>query len=221
MWCYVWVRIVHTSLSLGYRQSHSAGSDPQPVGIVPEAAGSHPRGWQASPVCPDDLQWKWQPKEPGPGTGQSGLLGSGCGCILGCRTIPGQVRDSVLKVSLTEDRPTWRCSYCSANCITRALQLFLELWESPTDEEHVQTYLWLGRSYKQRGLRPEIRACYELGLLIALHAHNLHSESNWPKSRKCCKMNNVKDSFTHILKPGHIIGYMWASKLCWLNVFLL
>lgn len=66
--------------------------------------------------------------------------------------------------------------YCSDNCFTRALQLFLELWESPTDEEHVQTCLWLGRSYEQRGRRHEIRACYEMGLLIALHARNLHSE---------------------------------------------
>ncbi|XP_041845472.1 SH3 domain and tetratricopeptide repeat-containing protein 2 isoform X2 [Melanotaenia boesemani] len=60
--------------------------------------------------------------------------------------------------------------------LVRSLCLFLELWESPTDEEHVQTYLWLGRSYKDRGRSQEIRACYEMGLLIALHARNLHSQ---------------------------------------------
>lgn len=54
--------------------------------------------------------------------------------------------------------------------------LFWDLWESPTDEEHVQTYLWLGRSYKDRGRSQDIRACYEIGLLIALHAKNLHSK---------------------------------------------
>lgn len=52
----------------------------------------------------------------------------------------------------------------------------MELWESPTDEEHVQTYLWLGRSYKDRRKSQDSRACYEMGLLIALHARNLHSE---------------------------------------------
>uniref|UniRef100_H3DI48 SH3 domain and tetratricopeptide repeats 2 n=1 Tax=Tetraodon nigroviridis TaxID=99883 RepID=H3DI48_TETNG len=67
-------------------------------------------------------------------------------------------------------------SWVAERFLVRALQLFLELWESPTDEEHVQTYLWLGRSYKQRGRRHEIRACYEMGLLIALHARNLHSQ---------------------------------------------
>ncbi|XP_058506149.1 SH3 domain and tetratricopeptide repeat-containing protein 2 isoform X2 [Solea solea] len=60
--------------------------------------------------------------------------------------------------------------------LVRSLHLFLELWDSPTDEEHVQTYLWLGRSYKDRGRRQETRACYEMGLLIALHARNLHSQ---------------------------------------------
>ncbi|XP_044062330.1 SH3 domain and tetratricopeptide repeat-containing protein 2 isoform X2 [Siniperca chuatsi] len=60
--------------------------------------------------------------------------------------------------------------------LVRSLCLFLELWESPTDEEHVQTYLWLGRSYKDRGRSQDIRTCYEMGLLIALHARNLHSQ---------------------------------------------
>uniref|UniRef100_A0A8C3ATQ2 SH3 domain and tetratricopeptide repeats 2 n=1 Tax=Cyclopterus lumpus TaxID=8103 RepID=A0A8C3ATQ2_CYCLU len=59
--------------------------------------------------------------------------------------------------------------------LVRSLHLFLELWESPIDEEHVQTYLWLGRSYKDRRKSPDSRACYEMGLLIALHARNLHS----------------------------------------------
>ncbi|XP_047441644.1 SH3 domain and tetratricopeptide repeat-containing protein 2 isoform X2 [Mugil cephalus] len=60
--------------------------------------------------------------------------------------------------------------------LVRSLCLFLELWESPTDEEHVQTYLWLGRSCKDRGKSKDSRACYEMGLLIALHAKNLHSQ---------------------------------------------
>ncbi|KAM4586351.1 SH3 domain and tetratricopeptide repeat-containing protein 2 isoform 2-T2 [Fundulus diaphanus] len=60
--------------------------------------------------------------------------------------------------------------------LVRSLCLFLDLWESPTDEEHVQTYLWLGRSYKDRGKSQNIRVCYEMGLLIALHARNLHSQ---------------------------------------------
>uniref|UniRef100_UPI001A997CFB SH3 domain and tetratricopeptide repeat-containing protein 2 n=1 Tax=Gasterosteus aculeatus aculeatus TaxID=481459 RepID=UPI001A997CFB len=59
--------------------------------------------------------------------------------------------------------------------LVRSLHLFLELWESPIDEEHVQTYLWLGRSYKDRRRSQDSRACYEMGLLIALHARNLHS----------------------------------------------
>uniref|UniRef100_A0AAV2MLS3 SH3 domain-containing protein n=1 Tax=Knipowitschia caucasica TaxID=637954 RepID=A0AAV2MLS3_KNICA len=58
----------------------------------------------------------------------------------------------------------------------KSLQLFMELWESPTAEEHVQTYLWLGRSYKDRRRSQDIRKCYEMGLLIALHAKNLHSQ---------------------------------------------
>uniref|UniRef100_A0A7N6BDN0 SH3 domain-containing protein n=1 Tax=Anabas testudineus TaxID=64144 RepID=A0A7N6BDN0_ANATE len=41
---------------------------------------------------------------------------------------------------------------------------------------HVQTYLWLGRSYKDRGRSQDSRASYEMGLLIALHARNLHSQ---------------------------------------------
>ncbi|KAG7241809.1 hypothetical protein INR49_024779 [Caranx melampygus] len=60
--------------------------------------------------------------------------------------------------------------------LVRSLHLFLEICESPTDEEHVQTYLWLGRSYKDRGRSQDIRACYEMGLLIALNARNLHSQ---------------------------------------------
>ncbi|XP_035524957.1 SH3 domain and tetratricopeptide repeat-containing protein 2 isoform X3 [Morone saxatilis] len=67
-------------------------------------------------------------------------------------------------------------SWVAERFLVRSLRLFLELWESPTDEEHVQTYLWLGRSYKDRGRRHDIRACYEMGLLIALHARNLHSQ---------------------------------------------
>lgn len=92
------------------------------------------------------------------------------------RTLPGQVRQLVLKVSSTKDLQTQRFVYFDENSVSRSLHLFLELWENDTDEEHVQTYLWLGHSYKQMGRTREIRACYEMGLLIALHAHNLHSE---------------------------------------------
>ncbi|XP_051903811.1 SH3 domain and tetratricopeptide repeat-containing protein 2 isoform X2 [Hippocampus zosterae] len=60
--------------------------------------------------------------------------------------------------------------------LVRSLQLFLGLWESPTDEEHVQTFLWLGKSYKDRGKSHQIRVSYEMGLLIALHARNLPSQ---------------------------------------------
>uniref|UniRef100_A0A3Q1GUP9 SH3 domain and tetratricopeptide repeats 2 n=1 Tax=Acanthochromis polyacanthus TaxID=80966 RepID=A0A3Q1GUP9_9TELE len=67
-------------------------------------------------------------------------------------------------------------SWVAERFLVRSLCLFLELWESPTDEEHVQTYLWLGRSYKDRGRSQDIRACYEMGFLIALHARNLHSQ---------------------------------------------
>uniref|UniRef100_A0A3Q2GNB9 SH3 domain and tetratricopeptide repeats 2 n=1 Tax=Cyprinodon variegatus TaxID=28743 RepID=A0A3Q2GNB9_CYPVA len=60
-----------------------------------------------------------------------------------------------------------------ASLLAESLCLFLDLWESPTDEEHVQAYLWLGRSYKDRGKSQDIRACYEMGLLIALHLLSL------------------------------------------------
>ncbi|XP_034037041.1 SH3 domain and tetratricopeptide repeat-containing protein 2 isoform X2 [Thalassophryne amazonica] len=69
--------------------------------------------------------------------------------------------------------------------LVRSLHLFLDLWESPTDEEHVQTYLWLGQSYKDRGQNQDIRACYEMGLLIALHARNLHSQMVVAKVLSC------------------------------------
>uniref|UniRef100_A0A6Q2WWG6 SH3 domain-containing protein n=1 Tax=Esox lucius TaxID=8010 RepID=A0A6Q2WWG6_ESOLU len=54
------------------------------------------------------------------------------------------------------------------------IRLFLEIWESPVDEEHVQTYLWLGRSYKDRGRSQDVRLCYEMGLLISLHVLSRH-----------------------------------------------
>ncbi|KAJ8014879.1 hypothetical protein DPEC_G00020350 [Dallia pectoralis] len=60
--------------------------------------------------------------------------------------------------------------------LIRSLFLFLEIWESPVDEEQVQTYLWLGRSYKDRGRGQDVRLCYEMGLLISLYARNLHSQ---------------------------------------------
>lgn len=69
--------------------------------------------------------------------------------------------------------------------------LFWDLWESPTDEEHVQTYLWLGRSYKDRGRSQDIRACYEIGLLIALHAKNLHSKYKFIHET-CCNVPPLK-----------------------------
>lgn len=63
----------------------------------------------------------------------------------------------------------------NGNFIIRSLYLFLELWESYTDEELVQTYLWLGRSYRDQGRSQDSRASYEMGLLVALQARNLHS----------------------------------------------
>ncbi|XP_061690631.1 SH3 domain and tetratricopeptide repeat-containing protein 2 isoform X2 [Syngnathoides biaculeatus] len=60
--------------------------------------------------------------------------------------------------------------------LVRSLHLFLNIWESPTDEEPVQIFLWLGRSYKNRGKSHHIRSCFEMGLLIALHARNLPSQ---------------------------------------------
>ncbi|XP_018612031.2 SH3 domain and tetratricopeptide repeat-containing protein 2 isoform X2 [Scleropages formosus] len=64
-----------------------------------------------------------------------------------------------------------------AHCfLLRSLHLFLELSETPTDAEHVQAYLWLGRSYRDRGLNQEVRICYEMALLIAINANNIHSQ---------------------------------------------
>ncbi|KAK3563833.1 hypothetical protein QTP86_002733 [Hemibagrus guttatus] len=60
--------------------------------------------------------------------------------------------------------------------LLRSLHLFQFLSESPSDEEHVQTLLWLGRSYKDRGESQKVRLCYEMGLLIAISAKNLHSQ---------------------------------------------
>ncbi|XP_058253475.1 SH3 domain and tetratricopeptide repeat-containing protein 2 isoform X2 [Hemibagrus wyckioides] len=60
--------------------------------------------------------------------------------------------------------------------LLRSLNLFQFLSESPSDEEHVQTLLWLGRSYKDRGESQKVRLCYEMGLLIAISAKNLHSQ---------------------------------------------
>uniref|UniRef100_A0A8C5CWZ6 SH3 domain and tetratricopeptide repeats 2 n=1 Tax=Gadus morhua TaxID=8049 RepID=A0A8C5CWZ6_GADMO len=65
--------------------------------------------------------------------------------------------------------------------LIRSLRLFWDLAESPSEEEHVQTYMWLGRSYKDTGRSRDARACYELGLLIALHAKNLHGELHLAK----------------------------------------
>nr|XP_055034897.1 SH3 domain and tetratricopeptide repeat-containing protein 2 isoform X1 [Misgurnus anguillicaudatus] len=64
-----------------------------------------------------------------------------------------------------------------AECfLLKSLHLYQFLSESPTDEEHVQTLLWLGRSYKDRGGSQEVRLCYEMGLLIGISANNLHSQ---------------------------------------------
>ncbi|XP_053486822.1 SH3 domain and tetratricopeptide repeat-containing protein 2 isoform X2 [Ictalurus furcatus] len=60
--------------------------------------------------------------------------------------------------------------------LLRSLQLFQFLSESPSDEEHVQTLLWLGKSYKERGESQKVRLCFEMGLLIAINAKNLHSQ---------------------------------------------
>ncbi|XP_051514087.1 SH3 domain and tetratricopeptide repeat-containing protein 2-like isoform X2 [Myxocyprinus asiaticus] len=64
-----------------------------------------------------------------------------------------------------------------AECfLLNSLHLFQFLSESPTDEEHVQALLWLGRSYKDRGGSQQVRICFELGLLIAISTKNLHSQ---------------------------------------------
>ncbi|XP_051505885.1 SH3 domain and tetratricopeptide repeat-containing protein 2 isoform X2 [Myxocyprinus asiaticus] len=64
-----------------------------------------------------------------------------------------------------------------AECfLLNSLHLFQFLSESPTDEEHVQALLWLGRCYKDRGGSQEVRLCFEMGLLIAISAQNLHSQ---------------------------------------------
>ncbi|XP_051716119.1 SH3 domain and tetratricopeptide repeat-containing protein 2 isoform X3 [Ctenopharyngodon idella] len=64
-----------------------------------------------------------------------------------------------------------------AECfLLNSLHLFQFLSESPTDQEHVQALLWLGRSYKDRGGSQEVRICFEMGLLIAISANNLHSQ---------------------------------------------
>ncbi|KAG7464775.1 hypothetical protein MATL_G00169220 [Megalops atlanticus] len=60
--------------------------------------------------------------------------------------------------------------------LRRSLRLFLELSESPTDGEHAQAFLWLGRSYRDRGMTQDVRVCYEMALLIAISAKNLHSQ---------------------------------------------
>ncbi len=66
-----------------------------------------------------------------------------------------------------------------AECfLLNSLHLFQFLSESPTDQEHVQALLWLGRSYKDRGGSQEVRLCFEMGLLIAISANNLHSKYN-------------------------------------------
>ncbi|XP_058654744.1 SH3 domain and tetratricopeptide repeat-containing protein 2 isoform X1 [Onychostoma macrolepis] len=64
-----------------------------------------------------------------------------------------------------------------AECfLLNSLHLFQFLSESPTDQEHVQALLWLGRSYKDRGGSQKVRLCFEMGLLIAISANNLHSQ---------------------------------------------
>nr|XP_015204858.1 PREDICTED: SH3 domain and tetratricopeptide repeat-containing protein 2 isoform X1 [Lepisosteus oculatus] len=57
-----------------------------------------------------------------------------------------------------------------------ALRLFSQLLESPADAEHVQAYLWLGRSYADRQRTQDVRLCYETALLVAIRAKNLHSQ---------------------------------------------
>uniref|UniRef100_A0A9J8BUP3 SH3 domain and tetratricopeptide repeats 2 n=1 Tax=Cyprinus carpio carpio TaxID=630221 RepID=A0A9J8BUP3_CYPCA len=64
-----------------------------------------------------------------------------------------------------------------AECfLLNSLHLFQFLSESPTDQEHVQALLWLGRSYNDRGGSLKVRLCFEMGLLIAISANNLHSQ---------------------------------------------
>ncbi|XP_056327689.1 SH3 domain and tetratricopeptide repeat-containing protein 2 isoform X2 [Danio aesculapii] len=64
-----------------------------------------------------------------------------------------------------------------AECfLLKSFHLFQFLSESPTDQEHVQVLLWLGRSFKDRGGSQEVRMWFEMGLLIAIRANNLHSQ---------------------------------------------
>ncbi|XP_064181352.1 SH3 domain and tetratricopeptide repeat-containing protein 2 isoform X2 [Anguilla rostrata] len=60
--------------------------------------------------------------------------------------------------------------------LLRALPLFQELADRPTDAEHAQALLWLGRSYRDRGRTQDVRLSYETALLIAIGAKNLHSQ---------------------------------------------
>ncbi|XP_061092378.1 SH3 domain and tetratricopeptide repeat-containing protein 2 isoform X2 [Conger conger] len=62
--------------------------------------------------------------------------------------------------------------------LLRALPLFraLDLAESPTDAEHAQAFLWLGRCYRERGNTQRTRLAYEMALLIAINAKNLRSQ---------------------------------------------
>lgn len=62
--------------------------------------------------------------------------------------------------------------------LLRALPLFHRLAHTPTDAEHAQTLLWLGRSYRDRGRSQDVRLAYETALLIAMAARNLCSESS-------------------------------------------
>lgn len=78
-----------------------------------------------------------------------------------------------------------------AECfLLNSLHLFQFLSESPTDQEHVQALLWLGRSYKDRGGSQEVRICFEMGLLIAISAKNLHSKCSRFDVLGCKKSQN-------------------------------
>ncbi|KAJ8406076.1 hypothetical protein AAFF_G00309640 [Aldrovandia affinis] len=83
--------------------------------------------------------------------------------------------------------------------LVRSLRLYLELAESPTDGEHVQAFLWLGRSYRDRGRSQDVRVSYEMALLIAISAKNLHSQMVVAK--------RLSHLYTDLLLHGQCIIY--------------
>ncbi|KAG5270257.1 hypothetical protein AALO_G00190580 [Alosa alosa] len=59
--------------------------------------------------------------------------------------------------------------------LRRSLRLFQQLGGG-ADQEHVQSLLWMGRSYSSSGQGHKARLANETALLIAIHAKNIHSQ---------------------------------------------